>query len=167
MACPRAPGRLPITVQNVYESGGCGALARLIEAEMDRGVFVSRAESESTTLGEALSRYLREITPRKKGERQERNRINVWLEHPLASRMLAAVRGSDLATYRDNQRKAGKSDATIRLNLAIISHLFEVARREWGMESLANPCRNITMPSGSKRRRKAIIKVAIRTCVIS
>ena len=29
---------------------------------MDRGVFILRAEAESTTLAEALDRYLREIT---------------------------------------------------------------------------------------------------------
>ena len=126
--------------------------AREIETEMDKGTFVSRTESESTTLGKALGRYMKEITPRKKGERQEKNRINTWLAHPLASRTLAAVRGSDLATYRDDQREAGKSDATIRLSLVIISHLFEVARREWGMESLSNPVRNITMPKGSRQR---------------
>ena len=37
--------------------------ARLIEVEMDKGVFVSRAEAESTPLRELLERYLSEITP--------------------------------------------------------------------------------------------------------
>ena len=34
--------------------------ARQIEAEMDRGVFVSRKEAENTTLSEALDRYERD-----------------------------------------------------------------------------------------------------------
>jgi hypothetical protein len=37
--------------------------ARAIEVEMDKGVFVSRAEAESTTLSELLERYLEEVTP--------------------------------------------------------------------------------------------------------
>ncbi len=37
--------------------------ARAIEYEMDQGLFASRAEAESTTLGELLERYLEEITP--------------------------------------------------------------------------------------------------------
>lgn len=42
---------------------------------MDKGLFVSRAEADSTTLDEALDRYLREITTNKKGWVAETNRI--------------------------------------------------------------------------------------------
>lgn len=38
-----------------------------IEVEIDKGVFISRAEAESTTLNELLERYLAEVTPLKKG----------------------------------------------------------------------------------------------------
>ncbi|MHB1301804.1 MAG: tyrosine-type recombinase/integrase [Burkholderiales bacterium] len=126
--------------------------ARMIESEMDRGVFVSRKEAESTTLAEALGRYLKEVTPLKKGAKREEQRISQWLKDPLATRTLAAIRGADLAEYRDKLRNDGKADATIRLNLMLISHLFETARKEWGMEGLANPCRSITMPCGSRQR---------------
>ena len=37
--------------------------ARLIEVEMDKGVFVSRAEAESTPLKELLERYPPAFTP--------------------------------------------------------------------------------------------------------
>ena len=43
--------------------------ARQIEAEIDRGVFVSRKEAENTTLSEALDRYEREIIVEKKRSR--------------------------------------------------------------------------------------------------
>ena len=43
--------------------------------------------------------------------------------------------------------KAGYGSNTIRLELAIISHLFEIARKEWGMEGLHNPIKSIRMPS--------------------
>ena len=130
--------------------------ARLIESEMDRGIFVSRKEAESTTLAEALARYLKEVTPLKDGAKREEQRINQWLKDPLASRTLAAIRGVDLATYRDKLRKAGKADQTIRLNLMVISSLFKTARTEWGMEGLANPCSSITMPPGSKQRNRRL-----------
>jgi hypothetical protein len=39
---------------------------REVEHEMDRGIFVSRVEAESTTLRELLERYLEEVTPLKK-----------------------------------------------------------------------------------------------------
>ena len=39
------------------------AWARSLESEMDRGVFVSRAEAERTKVAEVLERYTREISP--------------------------------------------------------------------------------------------------------
>jgi len=39
----------------------------------------------SMTLGEALKLYLGDITPTKKGSKQETNRITAWLRDPLAS----------------------------------------------------------------------------------
>ena len=111
------------------------------------GGFISRKEAENTALSEALDRYEREISPPKKGHRREKTRISVWKTHPLAKRFLASIRGSDMASYRDERMKAGYGSNTIRLELAIISHLFEIARKEWGMEGLHNPVKSIRMPS--------------------
>jgi len=38
---------------------------RQTEHGMDMGYFVSRAEAESTTLGELIDRYVKEVTPLK------------------------------------------------------------------------------------------------------
>jgi hypothetical protein len=40
------------------------------------------------TLGSALERYLREVTPTKKGAKQEGNRIRLLCRHRLAERAL-------------------------------------------------------------------------------
>ena len=40
--------------------------ARQAEAEMDRGLFISRKEAEYTTLTEALDRYEQEVSSKKK-----------------------------------------------------------------------------------------------------
>jgi len=39
-----------------------GKWVRVVEYEMDQGLFVSRVEAEPTTLREQLERYLEEIT---------------------------------------------------------------------------------------------------------
>jgi len=123
------------------------AWAKITESELVRGVFVSRKEAENTTLSEALDRYEKEVSSSKKGNRREKARISIWKNHPLAKRVLASIRGNDMASYRDERMKAGYASNTIRLELAIISHLFEIARKEWGMEGLANPVKAIRMPS--------------------
>ncbi|MNJ49473.1 Tyrosine recombinase XerD [compost metagenome] len=123
-----------------------------IEGDMSRARFVDMREAESTTLSEALDRYSREVSSAKKGAKQEGTRINKWKLHKLAGKGLAAIRSSDLAAYRDEELKAGKSTATVKLDLAVISHLYTVAIKDWGIEGLSNPVAKLRMPKGSKER---------------
>lgn len=74
--------------------------ARDMEGSRDRHVFVDHREAENTTLRDALERYEREVTPAKKGARQERSRILKWTRDPLAARSMASIRGADLAAWR-------------------------------------------------------------------
>jgi len=129
--------------------------ARQTEAEMERGAWVDRTESEQTTLKEALERYAREITPKKKGAPQELNRINKLKSLPLAQKTLASLRSTDFAQYRD-ERLSSVSASSVRLELAIFSNLFTVAQRDWGIEGIANPVKVIKKPSakGSERDRR-------------
>lgn len=129
--------------------------ARDVEGEMDLGTFVSRKEAEETSLSEALDRYEREVTPAKKGAAQERLRIRAWKRDPLAARSLASIRGADIATWRDKRLAGGASPTTVRNDLSVIRHLFTIAIKEWGMESLSNPVMKIRMPAaGAARTRR-------------
>src|SRR5688500_12176540 len=76
------------------------AWAEQIEGRHAGGELVDLAEAKRTTLGEALQRYLEEVTPTKRGHVQERNRIRSWLRDPLASRSLASIRSVDIAEWR-------------------------------------------------------------------
>jgi integrase len=130
--------------------------ARRVEGEMDAGSFADRSEAERTTLAEALKRYRKEIVPEKRHPYQEERRIDRWLGNDLAYRTLANLRGVDFAKYRDDRRAVGRAENTIRLELQVIRHLFEIARKEWGMEGLPNPLDNIRKPSGSKGRDRRL-----------
>lgn len=131
--------------------------ARSIEAEMDRGIFLDHSEAERTTLKEALERYWIEISSQKRHPYQEHRRILRWQAHPLALRSLATLRGVDFATYRDVRLAEGKATNTVRLELALMGHLFEICRKEWGMESLLNPLKNIRKPAGSRERDRRLL----------
>ncbi len=112
-----------------------------------KGRYVSSKEAEKTTLSEALDRYEREVSSQKKGYRREKTRIKHWKNHSLGKRFIDAIRGSDIASYRDERLKGGFAPNTVRLELAVLSHLFEIARKEWGMESLRNPVKAVRLPS--------------------
>lgn len=132
------------------------AWARHVENEMDRGIFLDRTEAEGTTLAEALERYRREVVPGKRYQYQENQRINRWLDYAITKRSLANLRGADFAAYRDARRAAGRAENTIRIELALVGHLFEVARKEWGMEGLLNPLKNIRKPAASSSRERRL-----------
>ncbi|MFM7346276.1 MAG: tyrosine-type recombinase/integrase [Tagaea sp.] len=126
-----------------------------VEGQMSRRAFVSMKEAESTTLFEALERYVAEVTPRKKSAKSETSRLRQLQKNWLALRPLASIRGVDLARYRDERMKSVGAD-TVRLDFALISHLYNHARRDWGMEGLMNPVWNVTRPKASKGRERRL-----------
>ena len=123
-----------------------------IEGDMSRARFVDNREAQRTTLGEALKRYRREVSDLKKGAKQEGVRINKWIDRPLSQKSLAELTPSDFAAFRDQRLGEGASSATVRLELAVISHLYTIAAKEWHMEGVINPIKNLRMPKGSKAR---------------
>lgn len=131
--------------------------ARTTEGAMDQGLFRSLGEAEKTTLGEALERYWVEVGSLKSYPKQEHQRIRHWQAQPLAQRYLSNLRGVDFAAYRDARRKLGRAENTVRLELQLIAHLFNVARKEWGMEGLLNPLNDIRKPSGSRERDRRLM----------
>ncbi len=122
---------------------------------MARGVWVSRSEAEATTLYEALTRYEEEVSQAKKGSAQEASVLKMCKAIDLAKRPLAAIRSADVAKLRDHWLKNYKP-ATVLRRLAILSHVFNVARKEWGMESLSNPVELVRKPQPNNARKRRI-----------
>lgn len=131
------------------------AWAASIEGEMVRGLWRDRSASESTTLKECIERYLAEVTPHKKNGHPEELKLQQWLRRPIACRFMSAIRGKDVADAIKDMEGEGKSKNTIRLHLAVLSHLFKVAKTEWGMEAISNPVESVRkprLPQGRDRR---------------
>ena len=133
------------------------AWARQVESEMDRGVFVSRAEADNTSLAEALDRYLREVSSRKRGSVQETSVAAALAAGSLGQRTIGSLRGKDLATYRDSMLAEGYSPATIKRRFVILSHLYKVATQEWGMGDLVNPVQHVSIPRSQNARDRRLV----------
>jgi CheY-like chemotaxis protein len=112
-------------------------------------------QAERTTLKQALQRYLREVTPGKKGRALEARRVKSWMQHPLAQRPLSGLRATDFANYRDEELARGKPGNTVRLELALIRVLYKVASREWDMKGLENPVTDVALSPIARERRLA------------
>lgn len=131
------------------------AWARDIENKMDRGIFEDRKEAETTTLRTALERYEREVTSKKKAQRQEKNFVKHWIKRKeYSEKSLAGLKSSDFAGFRDTRLKV-VSPQTVRHELKLIAHLYNVAAREWNI-AVTNPLKSIKMPSQGRSRERRL-----------
>src|SRR5690606_36602126 len=128
-------------------------------------VYVQRAPAERMIVEAALTRYLRKVTPTKRESTRisEHKKAQPLLRH-LGKYSMAAQSADVVAQYRD-MRLAGDPDEngklvprsinTVRLELALLSHLFTVAIKEWGIGLPFNPVANIRRPApGAGRNRR-------------
>ena len=123
---------------------------------MNKGVFVSAKEAERTTLKELLERYLEECVPALSDPKREGNRVKKLMARPLALRIVATIRSTDIADFVKERQAEGVSGNTVRLDVAVLSKLFNLARSEWGFESLGNPVENVRRPKVNKGRERRL-----------
>lgn len=143
--------------------------ARRTEDEMVRGMYIQRGPSERMTIADALKRYLKEVTPTKRPLTQlsELQHSKPLIEH-LGKYSLAALTPEVIAQYRDmrlagddrkdkagNPAPAPRAANTVRLDLALLGHMFTMAIKEWGLGLPFNPVLNIRRPApGPGRNRR-------------
>jgi integrase len=131
----------PTQARTFFKQSDAKLWARKIEESYQQGLFEIRPEP--LTLYAAFERYLKDINPRKKRAYIERYRIYAWMAHAVSQRRLEQIRTYHLAAWRDERSNMGFQPNTIRLHLAVLSHLYTVAQHEWGYEGLKNPVRHL------------------------
>jgi integrase len=127
--------------------------ATKIEADMIEGRHFRGVEARRRTLGEAIDRYLAEELPKKRNGSTHRSNLPWWKER-LGHLKLADVTPAILVEQRgklaretfiranpksarttlkegEEPRRFTRSPGTVNRYLAVLSHLYSVARREW------------------------------------
>ena len=145
-----------VKTQSFHRHEDADAWARRTEGEYERGIWRDTSEAETTTLDACLSRYIAEHVPRLSNPACERSHVETVRATPLAKLAMARVRGADVASQRDAWVSAGYAPATIVRRLTVLSHVFNVARREWGMESISNPVELIAKPVVRNARERRV-----------
>ena len=128
--------------------------ARYLETCYQQGLYISKPKT--VTLQQALQRYVKEVNPRKKRGQIERYRIYAWIQHKVSLLKLEQVRTHHLANWRDEKIQQGFQPNTIRLHLAVLSHLYTIAKSEWGYENISNPVLGLARPKINLRMIKRI-----------
>lgn len=148
----------PVQIKTFNTRSEAEAWARQVESEIDRGVFVSRTEAESTTLCEALDRYEREIVSLKKegprsfpAEDVEGNAgratidgVGTQFGHSQIARRLAEADQPGI--------EAGVSASTLGHPLP----RFQYRPQGMGMESLSNPLELVRKPPANNARTRRV-----------
>lgn len=115
------------------------------------------------TLGEALALYAEQYTSQKKGARQELSRIRHWSSHPFSQRTLSSFIPSDWRLYAIERQKS-VSPTTVRLELALIRHLFTVASQDWALD-LRTQFTSRTLPKVKNSRDRRLSPEEIEAIV--
>lgn len=127
--------------------------AREAEAEADRRFLqTDPSQLAKLRLADLLKRYEASVTPAKRSAATERQFLAALLARPLAQLRLCDLTPRRLADYRD-ERLSRVRPASVLRELALLQHVLEVARREWGVGLSDNPCRMVAKPFRERPKR--------------
>lgn len=158
--------RLQIEVRGQRDSGTFATKREAVEwgnvrsAEL-RAVGVARV-SEVKTLAQALREYAERVSPTKRGEVKEIIRLTALPKHPAfpGRVLLSDLTPAHLADWRDARLRVVSRGAVLR-DMVLVSHVLEVARREWRwIES--NPMRDVRKPAEPDHRERLITGPEVR-----
>lgn len=136
--------------------------ARKIERELDLGICDIKVSK--TKLCILLQKYQTTILPQKKSPSADHYRINRILGYAISDLNIEDIRSSHVVAFRDQLVNENKSGNTVRLYLAILSHLFTIAKTEWGYD-LNNPAIGIRKPRLNPVRETRLTDNAIKKLI--
>lgn len=101
--------------------------ASRVETEILAGKFKTAPEH---TFGQAVDKYLADVSSKKEGEVWERRRLGAMLEHFGAGTLLVDIDAPQIASWRDSRLKVVSASTVVR-EANILRNVFNIARMEW------------------------------------
>jgi len=113
---------------------------------------ITKSAARSFLLADALDRYLTEVTPTKKGWKCETTKIGKLKRCAIAKKSFYRINAQDIKEmFAEVAATGAKTGNAQRKYGLILSHLYNVARKEWGMQ-VHNPVSDVKLPSNGKSR---------------
>ena len=103
-----------------------------------------------------LERYRDEVSSTKRSKDMESKLIRYILREGFVELRIDRVNQKVMADYRDRSLKS-LGGASVNRRLAIISHMYSIAKKEWGYD-VENPVRNIRKPKNPDPRDRQFTK---------
>lgn len=130
--------------------------ARLIESEIDRGVFINREEADRVTVGELIDRYIKEVTPLKRSAIKDKQRM-LYLKKQFGHYIVSQLQSKHIAAHRDKRLAEGKQGSTVIKEIGSMSHLLDISIKDWGIPLINNVATLVRKPKQAKGRDRRLI----------
>jgi len=158
----------PVQTRTFTSKRDAEAWARRVEADIERGCFISTTLAERTTFKEVAERFAAEYAPHHYRGESWRFKLDRLMER-LGDFSLAAITPQLVANYRD-ERLADPdprytrhpspppvSPATVKTEIDLLSKVLTVAQQEFGITlPHGNPVLNIRKPKDSPARERRL-----------
>lgn len=121
------------------------------ETDIREGRHFKTTEAKRHTAAELIDRYRREVMPHKRPRTQGPQYAQLtWWHDEIGSYLLADITPALVSQCRDKLAR-GRTPATVVRYLAVLSHSFTVAMREWQWVE-SNPVIRVTKPREARGR---------------
>ncbi|QOY96318.1 site-specific integrase [Massilia sp. UMI-21] len=159
MAAPKKEGsvwrhRIMVRGQRVSGTFNTKAAALAWEAEQRIQIKEGKLAPTSKTLRDAFERYELEVSKKKRSYANESKRLAWFSTTALADKKIAEVKPADIAAWRDGRLQEVKG-STVNRDMNLLSHVFTVARREWGWLK-ESPTKDVERPKDPPHRDRRI-----------
>ena len=139
-----------------------------IKAQLARGINPNQQKKvekqkklESMTFGELLTKYVTEVTPTKKGAKQESCVINNYIKNfpKMMQKSINELGQLDMIEFRDERLKQ-VAESTVARDLGVLGGVFRYARQELRIMS-SSPLIDIAKPQQAPHRERRISQAEI------
>lgn len=128
-----------------------------IESAIREGRHFKTTESKKHTFGQLVDRYMSDVLPTKRKCEQRQGAQLIWWKKQLGSYLLSDITPNLIAEQRDNLLKGTtkrgrlRSPSTVVRYMAILSHAYTIAIKEWGWVE-DSPIRKVAKPREPRGR---------------
>ena len=131
--------------------------ARHMEIKADRKDLdpITCPEAANATVSDMITKYQREVLPHKRSRTVQGYVLSRFQRHPIANRKVSEITTQDFIGFKE-ERLAEVSATTFNHQIAIISHAFETAIKEWNWPIRSNPIKNLRRPKNNPGRERRI-----------
>lgn len=120
-------------------------------------VKLNRQRRLCPTLSAAIERYLFEVSRFKKSYKQDISLAKCWQSTNLLHRPLNRILPAEILRLKDEWSLTLKP-ATVTRRLALLSHVYTIARKDWLFHWLANPVQLVRRPSIDDARDRRLFE---------